>query len=529
MKQSLYLWMVVVLSLCLGFLMGTNQQLLRQMTQRPLEGQAKLQQFFHYLDQYYVDDIDTDSLATTLIERLIADLDPHSFYISPAAYARLEEDMQGSFMGIGVSFFMVNDTVNVVRVLPGGPSEKAGIQPGDRILQVDQDTLYGKELSSEAIIQRLKGQTPIDLDLKIYRPVEQKQFAFKLKRGTVPLPTVNHYLLNANVGYLKIIRFGKNTVDEFEKALNQLQAQGMRQLILDLRDNPGGYLEAAIAVADAFLSEGQAIVSIESNKGERETTHATREGGFLHPPVYVLINRASASASEVVAGALQDNDRAWILGQRSFGKGLVQQQMPLGQNEAVRLTTARYYTPTGRSIQRPYLESKSDYFAEVQQRYSTGELAAEDQIPIVDSLAYTTPKGRTVYGGGGIVPDIYITENTDMDAAWEQYLLDSNLVNHFVYLTLDTKRKQYKDLTPEQWVGSALENPAFWLEAFDGYLQQQGAPLMTYDKAMALSRIRAYLALQLFGETQQQQVLHQSDKFILRALEHMKDATQTKP
>ncbi len=522
-SSSLYLWVVVLLSITLGFLIGSNQQVVQNVMRKPMTGQQKLSQFMRYLDQYYVDQIDTDSLATTVIQDLIQKLDPHSFYISKEELSRLAENMQGNFVGIGVSFFMVQDTVNVVRVLPGGPSKAAGILAGDRILMANQDTLYGKQLQSQDIVAILRGERDSPLQLALYRPSEQKKFLVELNRAAVPIVSVAHYLIEPEIGYIKINRFAETTVEEYTTALTDLKQQGMTQLILDLRNNPGGYLAAAEQIADTFLSEGQAIVMVESNKGEQEVTYATKEGAFEEGQVYVLINGDSASASEVVAGALQDNDRAWILGQRSFGKGLVQQQMPLGKKEAIRLTTARYYTPTGRSIQRPYDQGKEAYYGEIQQRYETGEIADAAKIPQNDSLAFTTPKGRIVYGGGGIVPDLYIPNSASLDQEWSNYLLRSNLVNHFVFTALDERREDFKAVKRQQFITSPLAERDWWITAFKEYIIEQGVPLELKDNDFAAIAIQSYLGLQLFDEEARLEILHRQDEFIQKALQALKE------
>ena len=296
----------------------------------------------------------------------------------------------------------------------------------------------------------------------------------------------------------------------------------MTQLILDLRNNPGGYLQAAEEIADVFLAEGKAIVMVQSNKGEQKVTYATKDGAFEKGQVYVLINGESASASEVVAGALQDNDRAWILGQRSFGKGLVQQQMPLGAKEAVRLTTARYYTPTGRSIQRPYDQGNEAYFDEIQERFKTGEMADANKIPQNDSLAFTTPKGRVVYGGGGIVPDIYIANEASVEEEWSNYLLRSNLINHFVFTELDRRRETFKGLDRETFINAPLADKDRWITALKAYIKKEGIPLELKDETLAAITIQSYLGLQLFDEAVQLQILHRQDEFVLKALEEIK-------
>lgn len=522
-SNSIYIWVVVLLSITLGFLVGSNQQIVQNVVRKPMTGNQKLSQFMRYLDQYYVDQIDTDSLATQVIQDLIQQLDPHSFYITKEELARMAENMQGNFVGIGVSFFMVEDTVNVVRVLPGGPSKTAGIRAGDRILIANQDTLYGKQLQSQEIVNILRGEKDSPLTLSLYRPSEDRALQIDLNRGSVPITSVAHYSITPQIGYIQINRFAETTTREFKAALTDLKTQGMAQLILDLRNNPGGYLEAAEEIADTFLTEGQAIVMVESNKGEQEITYATDEGEFEEGQVYVLINGESASASEVVAGALQDNDRAWILGQRSFGKGLVQQQMPLGKREAIRLTTARYYTPTGRSIQRPYDKGKDAYYDEVQQRYASGEMADASKIPQNDSLAFTTPKGRVVYGGGGIVPDIYLPNSASLDQEWSNYLLRSNLINHFVFTELDQRRDEFKTTKREDFIKSDLKDKAQWLSSLKNYIKIQGVPLQLEDNELAVVAIQSYLGLQLFDEAARLEILHRKDAFIQKALEELSE------
>ena len=521
-SYSLYMWVVVLLSITLGFLIGSNQQIFQNVVRQPMTGNQKLSQFMRYLDQYYVDQIDTDSLATEVIQDLIKKLDPHSFYISNEELSRMAENMQGNFMGIGVSFFMVNDTVNVVRVLPGGPSKSAGVLAGDKILIANQDTLYGKQLQSQDIVNILRGEENTPLKLSLFRPDGQKNILVELNRGAVPITSVTHYLVQPEIGSIQVNRFAETTLREFKSALIDLKKKGTNQLILDLRNNPGGYLEAAEQMADIFLAEGKAIVMVESNKGDQKVTYATKGGAFEDGQVYILINGDSASASEVVAGALQDNDRAWILGQRSFGKGLVQQQMPLGSKEAVRLTTARYYTPTGRSIQRPFDQGKEAYYDEIKERYETGELADGSKIPQNDSLAFRTPEGRVVYGGGGIVPDIYVANTASLDEEWSNYLLRSNLINHFVFTELDQRREDFKGVDREKFISSPLADQKKWIEALKAYIRTQGVPFQFEDETLAAIAIQSYLGLQLFDEAARLKILHRQDAFVLKALEELK-------
>lgn len=520
-RYNLFLWIIVLLSMALGFLIGTNQQLVQNITRSPQNGSQKLNQFMRYLDRYYVDQINTDSLATEVIQDLIQKLDPHSFYIPKEELSRMAENMQGNFVGIGVSFFMERDTVSVVRVIPDGPSKRAGLLAGDRILIANQDTLYGRQLTSEAIVERLRGEEESLVNLSIYRPITKEQLEVPLRRGAVPITSVAHYMLEESIGYIKINRFAETTNSEFQRAVVDLKKQGMTQMVLDLRSNPGGYLEAAEQISDTFLAEGQSIVMVESNQGEQKTTFSTAEGAFEKGLVYVLINGESASASEVVAGALQDNDRAWILGQRSFGKGLVQQQMPLGTQEAVRLTTARYYTPTGRSIQRPFDQGKKAYYEEINKRYDTGELADVSKVPQNDSLAFVTPKGRKVYGGGGIVPDIYLPNNANPEDDWNDYLLRSNIVNHFVFRELDSRREEFVSIDRTAFVAQPLQDKERWLNALKKYLNEQSVPVNLEDTSLAITAIHSYLGLQLFDEPTRLEILHKEDRFVKAALNEL--------
>lgn len=520
-RGTIYVWTTVGLSILLGFILGSNPFWNPRHSKATPNGSEKVDQFLRYLDQYYVDALDTDSLATDVIQAMIEKLDPHSFYIPPEELVRINENMQGNFVGIGVSFFMINDSISVIRVLDDGPSKKADIRPGDRILIANQDTLYGKNLTSEGVVQRLRGKRKSQVNLTVFRPSTQQLIKTAVTRAPVPIRSVIHYTIAPETGYIKINRFAETTNREFQHAVADLKARGMQKMILDLRDNPGGFIRTAEQIADTFLSEGQIIVTVESNQGEKEITVAGSGGQFETGAVYVLLNGESASASEVVAGALQDNDRAWLLGQRSFGKGLVQQQMPLGKNEAIRLTTARYYTPTGRSIQRPYEKGTTAYYDEVRQRQHTGEIADAQKIPTNDTLVFTTPKGRTVFGGGGIVPDIYITVDETMEEKWDNYLLRSNLINHFVFTELDKRRDDFAMHDRMTFIKNPLSKKDKWLKALKIYLEEKAIPISKTNEELAQLTIKAYLALQLFDETAQLAVLNRQDQFVQEALRHL--------
>ena len=440
-RNTIFLFLIVVLSAAIGYLFGSNfsPKVVAKNVAHP--SITKLNRLMTYLTQDYVDKINADSLVRLVIEDIVDELDPHSVYIPAVQNESLAESMKGNFEGIGVQFRMIRDTISVSRVLEGGPSERAGLKSGDRILMADQDTLYSKELQNDQIVGRLKGNSSTPVLLTVYRKKQDSIYTFDILRGPVPLPSVSSaYMIDQNTGYIKINRFSQTTYSEFQNSLTSLIEQQMNDLILDLRGNPGGYLLPAKQIADDFLEASKPIVIVEGNNGKRERTVSSSQGLFERGRLYVLVDEDSASASEVIAGAVQDNDRGLIMGRRTFGKGLVQQQLPLGQGDQVRLTTARYYTPTGRSIQRPYdSSSRSDYYAEVRQRYQTGEMGDPTKIPVNDSLIFTTPKGRNVYGGGGITPSTLRTyiEKGSIDFSKSKTKLDSCRV-YFIELEEET-------------------------------------------------------------------------------------------
>ena len=325
----------------------------------------KLNRLIDYIDYEYVDNVNTDSIVDVTVNGILENLDPHSVYIPVSAYEDNADDMRGNFVGIGVSFYVYKDSIAVIRAIEGGSAEKVGIKGGDRILYADNRKLFGESIDRDSISKFLKGEINSKVDLKVYRKGEKKLLDFKLKRRRIPIISVDaSYMLNDNTGYIKINRFSESTYAEFKNALDDLQDEGMKTLVLDLRDNPGGYISSAERVLDEFLEDDKLMLITKNKAGDEDKSYATRKGDFEKGKLYVLINENSASASEIVAGALQDNDKGIIIGRRSFGKGLVQREMALGDGSAVRLTIARYYTPTGRSIQRPYGEGNGNYYSD---------------------------------------------------------------------------------------------------------------------------------------------------------------------
>ena len=369
----------------------------------------KLNKLIDFINNEYVDNVNTDSIVDTTVDNILAKLDPHSVYI-PSNEQEIEaQNMKGDFVGIGVNFYMYNDTVAIIKPIENGPAEKAGLLAGDRILYANKFKLFGKKISNDTLFSKLKGIENSLVELTVYRKNSLKTLKINVKRQVVPIKSVDvALLLNPTTGYIKINRFAETTYDEFKSGLDKLQKQGAKSLVIDLRDNGGGFLEIASEIADELLKDKQLIVFTKNKKGRIDKTFATDKGSFETGKVFVLINENSASASEILAGAIQDNDRGTIVGRRSFGKGLVQREMDFDDGSAVRLTIARYYTPTGRSIQKPYNKGKEEYFKDFDKRFASGELYKKDSIKVNDSLKFKTPKGKIVFGGGGIVPDIFV-------------------------------------------------------------------------------------------------------------------------
>ena len=480
----------------------------------------KLNRLIDFIDDEYVDAVNSDSIVDLTVNSILANLDPHSVYIPPSEQSTEAETMKGNFVGIGVNFYMYNDTVAVVKPLADGPAEKAGIQAGDRILYADNTKLFGRKLPSDSLFNKLKGQEGSEVLLTLYRKSTNKKIKIKVIRDVVPIKSVAASLLvNKNTGYIKIDRFAESTYDEFRTGLENLKKQGATSLIIDLRENGGGYLEKAVEIADELLKDKELIVFTKNRKGVINKTFATDEGIFETGKIYMLIDENSASASEILAGAIQDNDRGTIVGRRSFGKGLVQREMDFDDGSAVRLTTARYYTPSGRSIQKPYIKGQGEkYSHDFETRFESGELYAKDKIVIGDSLKFKTLKGRIVYGGGGIVPDIFVPLEVKKGEESLVYILNSGLVGHFVFEELDKNRSAFSNLNYQQFLVK-MQTENSYVTNFEKYLMETGLDQKLADnKALVKKYITAEFAQQLFGENQFYQIILKDDAMIKAVL-----------
>ncbi|MFH6602912.1 S41 family peptidase [Maribacter algicola] len=478
----------------------------------------KLNRLIDYIDYEYVDEIDTDSIVDVTVNNILEKLDPHSVYIPKREMAKVSENMKGDFVGIGVNFYPYKDTIAVIRTIQDGPSFLKGIKPGDRILMADNDTLFGRDFINDSVVQKLKGRKGTNVRLKIYRKSVDSIFTVNIKRDVVPIKSVTaYYMLTDDMGYIKINRFAESTFKEFKSALRELREQGAKKLTLDLRDNPGGYLGIAEQMADEFLEDGKLILFTKNKRGKIDKIYATDEGDFEDKPVYVLINERSASASEIIAGALQDNDIGTIVGRRSFGKGLVQREMELGDGSAVRLTVSRYYTPTGRSIQKSYDKGNRDYYKRFTDRYHNGEMVSVDSIKVADSLKFTTPKGKVVYGGGGIIPDVFVPMGTNEEEAVES--MDSvGFISFFIFEHLEEDRNRYDQYTEKEFIADFSVDDILF-EKFVDYCIQRKLKMEYYDYEDAIKLyLKAAIAQQLFGPNVHAKIKSDADMMLQRVL-----------
>ncbi len=520
-KSKVYIPLFLAIAVGLGIFIGSTLNYPKKnavllFNKNPQE--AKIKKLIDYIQYDYVDKIDTDSLLDGTIRQILGKLDPHSVYIPASDHDDIAERMNGEFVGIGVSFRMHQDSITVIKVIDGGPSERAGLKAGDRILMAENDTLYGRQLRNDYVISTLKGKPNTRVKIKVYRKSEDQFYDFTIKRGSVPIRSVDAaYMMNDSLGYIKVNRFAATTYKEFKKDLDKLIAKDMKNLVLDLRGNQGGYLGVATQMVDEFLEDDKLIVFTKNKGGRVDKSYATKKGDFEQGKVYVLIDENSASASEIVAGALQDNDKGTIVGRRSFGKGLVQQEMELGDGSAVRLTVSRYYTPTGRSIQKPYEggDKEQYYNDDFHERYLNGELQNRDSIKVSDSLKFTTPKGKTVYGGGGIIPDVFVPIDTTAYFGTFHF----RAMNDFVFNYVDNNRKELESISFE----SFLENFDQDEQIFDQYLAliKREYKGVVADKDYIKHYLKSLFAQFLFDDNAFNRVLNQNDKVIdrVRALD----------
>ena len=522
------LWVIIIL--LSGILIGLyiNKGVAKKIQ---VEGGSKFDEVMWYVGNDYVEKPDAQKLQDGAIAAMMEELDPHSAYISLDEFNEVNDPLLGSFDGIGVQFRLERDTIAIVNVIKGGPSEKVGLLAGDRIVYVDDTLVASKKLKNEDVMRKLKGPKGTKVRVRVLRRGVDGLLDYTITRDAIPTYSVDiAYMLDEKTGYLKLSKFSATTVSEFKNAVVNLGAQGMEQLVFDLRGNSGGYLAAAVDIADEFLPKGSLIVYTEGRNRPRNYMKARRRGMLEQMPVVVLIDGESASASEIVAGALQDNDRGTIIGRRSFGKGLVQEQIMLSDQSAIRLTVARYYTPTGRCIQKPYSGNKEEYLLESYDRYQNGELFHPDSIHFADSLKFTTPKGKIVYGGGGIMPDVYVPLVDDSTEYYFNRIVNTGLLYQYAFDYTDKHRSQLKRY---QTVEAFDRSFAVSDVMFDELVKMAGEKgIKCTDEQKQVARreantlLKAYIARNLFDDEGFYPIYSPMDEILQRALEEFQTSVQ---
>lgn len=447
-----YLWpTITVVCLFVGFLIGNAIQNKANAQRIVINGNeifampnSKVDQLLHLLEQQYVDSLNMDSITDEVMADIVKQLDPHSAYIPKKDLEIVNSELSASFSGIGVQFTIQKDTINVVAVISGGPSEGVGVIAGDKIISVNDTSFTGKGINNEKVMHTLRGPKGTQVKIGVLRHGYPDTLYYTITRGDIPVKSVNaHFIIGKNIGFVRVNKFGESTYNEFISALADLKKDGATSYIVDLRENSGGYMDQAIRMANEFLNNGEMIVYSKGRAYPRYEAKANGLGRFKQVPLVVLIDNFSASASEIFAGAMQDNDRATVIGRRSFGKGLVQQQMPFIDGSAIRLTVARYYTPSGRCIQRPYELGKQDqYEKDILDRFEHGEFFSEDSIHFGDSTRYYTKNGRVVLGGGGIMPDIFVARDTSLMTPYYNKVVNLAFTYQFAYQYVDAHRQQ---------------------------------------------------------------------------------------
>lgn len=489
-------------------------------------GSNKLNNLLHIVDDQYVDTVNVNDLVEKAMPKILAELDPHSVYIPAKEAEMASDDLKGSFYGIGIEFVINNDTIQVQNVIAGGPAQKAGMLAGDKIVKIDGKPFVGKDCTTEEAMHKLKGPDKSTVKVSVKRYGSNEEYTMSITRGEVKVRSIfSTYMLNENTGYIRVKNFGENTYAEMLVALAELSQEGFENLVIDLRDNTGGYLEAAVQMANEFLPKDRLIVYTEGRKSARQNYKSDGRGSYQKMPMVVLINENSASASEIFAGAMQDNDRATIVGRRSFGKGLVQQQIAFPDGSMVRLTIARYYTPSGRCIQKPYSAGDNqNYEKDIADRYQHGEFFSKDSIHH-EGPAYHTISGRTVYGGGGITPDIFIAEDTTNVTSYYRTAVMTGLVMQFAYTYTDENRLKLNSFKEMQELADHLVKQNT-VDKFATYADKHGLQrrnlMIQRSHSLLETFINSRIIYNILDEDAWMEYLNLTDKTIKAALEVFK-------
>lgn len=495
---------------------------------RLTDEEKKLRTILEIINQQYVDEVNPDSLLEKVIPDLLAQLDPHSVYIPKEDLQITNDDLESSFGGVGVMFQILNDTVNVIEVVAGGPSEMVGILAGDQILEANGKKISGVRATTDEVFSTLRGKEGTKVKVKVKRRTSAKPLTFEVTRGAIPSSSVDaKYMIDAHTGYVKVSKFARNTYDEFYNALGDLKDKGATKFVVDLRGNSGGFMDQAIYMANEFLPAGRMIVYTKGRMPENETVAVSDgTGQYQDSELVVLTNEYSASASEIFAGAIQDNDRGLVIGRRTFGKGLVQNQLALPDSSAIRLTVARYYVPSGRSIQKDYSKGKDGkYELDIVDRYAHGEFYNADSIKVDKSKKFTTLGGRTVYGGGGIMPDVFVPEDTTGYTSYYVEASNLGLLQKFARDMSETYRPLMKGEKTMTAMNRVIPRDGALLTAFVSYATENGLPARWFyinkSRDLLTNMIKAFLARDLVGYDAFIEILNQNDSTVKRALKEL--------
>lgn len=524
--------LIIALALSVGIVVGVFLNSHFRLTL----GQEKLGEILSLIHRDYVDEVDIDSLIEQSLPDLIANLDPHSNYIPAKDLKAVNDELEGSFSGIGISFTMFTDTITVNEVIPGGPSEKAGILPGDRIVSINDSTVAGMGIPQTDIVKRLRGMKGSTVKLGVRRSTSKKPLTFEVTRGDIPLNSVDAaYMIDSITGYIKVNKFGRTTYDEILSGLARLTSRGATNFVVDLRGNGGGFLEMAIMMANEFLPAGAPIVETRGrHEGENTAIASDGNGSFQNAGLVVLLDEYSASASEIFAGAMQDNDRALIVGRRSFGKGLVQRQVTLPDSSAIRLTVQRYYTPSGRCIQKDYrLGERGAYEQDISNRYEHGEFFASDSIHLNKDVEYRTLGGRKVYGGGGIMPDVFVPNDTVGISSYYINVLNAGLLQKFAFQYADRRRAVLSKADTLDDFLRLLPSDDELLQQFVAFASANRVPARWYyiniSQRLIVNYLKALIASDTLGRETYYQVTNKDDTTVQRALLELREGRASAP
>ncbi len=527
-KKSFYTPIIISLLLIAGIFIGYKFAINNSRNVVIYPEKNKLSNILELIQQEYVDSISEKNISEAAIHAMLKELDPHSVYIPAEELQEVNEPLEGGFSGIGVQFNIQDDTVAIINTIPNGPSERIGIKAGDRIITVNDSIIAGKKIISNDVVKLLKGPRGTTVRVGIKRAGKNELLKFEITRDNIPLYSVDiSYMLNEKTGYIKINQFARTTVEEFISGVSTLRSKGMKNLIIDVRGNSGGYLDAAIKLADQFLTNNKLIVYTQGRNRGKESFDATAAGICHDQEVAILIDESSASASEILAGAIQDHDRGWIIGRRSFGKGLVQDQIPLPDGSAVRLTIARYYTPSGRSIQKPYDKGIDNYYQELYERYNHKEFETADSIKQNDSLVYKTMGGRIVYGGGGIMPDLFVPIDTTGFSEYYRNVRDNGIINNFAFFYADKNRIKLEKLKTANEINKYLESDTKLLNDFYLFAEKKG--IRKIDSDIKISehllniQLKAYIARNIIDNDGFYPIIREIDETLNIAIETLEN------